>query len=86
MADLDVIKYPFITEKATLSMEKNNTLQFLVGRQARKEQIKAAVEETYNVKVVKVTTMITSRGEKKASVTLAPENSAEEIASRLGIF
>ena len=86
MAELDVIKYPFITEKATLSMEKNNTLQFLVGRQARKEQIKDAVQEMYNVKVVKVTTMLTPRGQKKALVTLAPENSAEEIASRLGIF
>jgi large subunit ribosomal protein L23 len=83
---IDVIKYPFITEKATLSMEKNNTLQFMVGRQARKEQIKEAVEAMYNVKVTKVTTMITSRGEKKALVTLAPGNSAEEIASRLGIF
>ena len=83
---IDVIKYPFITEKATLSMEKNNTLQFLVGRQARKEQIKDAVQEMYNVKVVKVTTMLTPRGQKKALGTLAPENSAEEIASRLGIF
>lgn len=81
-----VIKYPFITEKATLSMEKNNTLQFLVGREARKEQIKKAVEDMYNVKVIKVQTMITPRGEKKALVTLSPENSAEEIASRLGIF
>ena len=86
MADIGVIKYPFITEKATLSMEKNNTLQFLVGRQARKEQIKKAVEDMYNVKVVKVTTMITSKGAKKALVTLSAENSAEEIASRLGIF
>jgi large subunit ribosomal protein L23 len=81
-----VIKYPFITEKATLSMEKSNTLQFLVGREARKEQIRKAVQDMYNVKVLKVTTMITPRGEKKALVTLAPENSAEEIASRLGIF
>jgi large subunit ribosomal protein L23 len=38
------------------------------------------------VKVVKVTTQITPRGGKKAIVTLAPENSAEEIASRLGVF
>lgn len=83
---MSIIKYPFITEKATLSMEKNNTLQFLVGREARKEQIKKAVEEMYNVKVVKVTTMLTPYGEKKALVTLSPENSAEEIASRLGIF
>jgi large subunit ribosomal protein L23 len=82
----DVIKYPFITEKATLSMEKNNSLQFLVDRRARKEQITKAVQDMYNVKVIKVTTLISPKGEKKAIVTLSPENSAEEIASRLGIF
>ena len=82
----EVIKYPFITEKASLSMEKNNSLQFLVDRRARKEQILKAVENMYNVKVVKVTTLISPKGEKKAIVTLSPENSAEEIASRLGIF
>lgn len=81
-----IIKYPFITEKATLSMDKNNTLQFLVDIKARKEQIKDAVEGMYNVKVVKVTTLITARGDKKAIVTLSTENSAEEIASRLGVF
>jgi large subunit ribosomal protein L23 len=81
-----IIKYPFITEKATLSLDKNNTLQFMVDMSARKGQIRKAVEEMYNVKVVKVTTLITSRGGKKAIVTLAPENSAEEIASRLGVF
>jgi large subunit ribosomal protein L23 len=81
-----IIKYPFITEKATLSLDKNNTLQFMVDMSARKEQIRKAVEEMYNVKVVKVTTQITSRGGKKAIVTLSPESSAEEIASRLGVF
>jgi large subunit ribosomal protein L23 len=81
-----IIKYPFITEKATLSLDKNNTLQFMVDMGAKKGQIKKAVEEMYSVKVVKVTTQITSRGDKKAIVTLAPENSAEEIASRLGVF
>jgi large subunit ribosomal protein L23 len=81
-----IIKYPFITEKATLSLDKNNTLQFMVDMGAKKGQIKRAVEEMYSVKVVKVTTQITSRGDKKAIVTLAPENSAEEIASRLGVF
>lgn len=83
---MECIKYPFITEKATLSMEKNNSLQFLVDRRARKEQITKAVQDMYNVKVIKVTTLISPKGEKKAIVTLSPENSAEEIASRLGIF
>jgi len=83
---MECIKYPFITEKATLSMSKNNSIQFLVDRRARKEQILKAVETMYNVKVIKVTTLISPKGEKKAIVTLSPENSAEEIASRLGIF
>ena len=81
-----IIKYPFITEKATLSLDKNNTLQFMVDMRATKPQIKKAIEEMYNVKVVKVTTQITARGGKKAVVTLSAENRAEEIASRLGVF
>ena len=81
-----IIKYPFITEKATLSLDKNNTLQFMVDMKATKPQIRKAIEEMYNVKVLKVTTQITSRGGKKAVVTLSAENSAEEIASRLGVF
>lgn len=81
-----VIKYPFITEKATLSLDKNNTLQFMVEMNAKKPQIAKAVEEMYNVKVVKVTTQITARGGKKAIVTLSPESSAEEVAGRMGVF
>ena len=55
-----IIKYPFITEKATLSLDKNNTLQFMVDMGAKKGQIKKAVEEMYSVKVVKVTSDISN--------------------------
>ena len=38
------------------------------------------------VKVEKVNTLITMKGEKKAYVKLKPEYDASEIAARLGLF
>jgi large subunit ribosomal protein L23 len=73
------------TEKTTLLMEKENKLTFIVDKRATKNEIKKAVEELYGVKVVKVNTLITPEGEKKAYVKLAPEYKAEEVASRLGV-
>ncbi|GGM71964.1 50S ribosomal protein L23 [Thermogymnomonas acidicola] len=80
-----VILTPVATEKTMLMMEKENKLTFIVHRAARKADIKKAVEESFNVKVVKVNVVIGKEG-KKAIVKLAPEFSAEEIAGRIGIF
>ena len=73
------------TEKTTILLERNNTLTFIVRRDATKNEIKRAVEELYEVKVEKVNTLITPDGQKKAYVKLAPEYKAEDIASRLGV-
>ncbi len=73
------------TEKAHQLRLKNNVLTFIVDRRATKRDIKEAVEKLYGVKVVKVNTLITPRGEKKAYVKLAPEYDAEDIAARIGI-
>ncbi len=77
---------PLHTEKALNYIEFYNTLVFLVDRRATKGQIKQAVEKIFNVKVEKVRTLITPKGEKKAFVKLAEGYSAEEIATRLGIL
>jgi large subunit ribosomal protein L23 len=82
----DVIIRPVHTEKALMLIEKNNTLTFIVRRDATKPEIRNAVEKLYNVKVVKVNTLITPKGEKKAYVRLAPEYKASEIASRIGLI
>jgi large subunit ribosomal protein L23 len=79
----DVIVAPVITEKATMASE-NNQVVFKVRRTATKPQIKAAVEQLFNVKVTGVNTLLrkgktkTFRGMrgvqqdvKKAIVTLA---------------
>jgi large subunit ribosomal protein L23 len=67
-------------------VDSNNTLEFLVDMRATKPEIRKSLEELYNVEVMSVRTMITSRGEKKAIVKLAGEGSANELATRLGLL
>lgn len=52
-----IIKKPIITEKMTAISEKLNKYGFIVDIRANKLQIKAAVEELYNVNVTAVNTM-----------------------------
>jgi large subunit ribosomal protein L23 len=81
-----IIKSPFVTEKVTGMIDSNDTLEFLVDMRATKPQIKKALAELYNIEVLAVRTMITSRGQKKAIVKLAGEGSANELATRLGLL
>ena len=81
-----VIIRPLITEKTFELIEKENKLVFIVERKANKGQIKKAIEKIHNVRVIKINTLITSRGEKKAFIKLHPDNSAQDIAIDLGVF
>jgi large subunit ribosomal protein L23 len=74
------------TQKAVSLIEKENKLTFIVRLEATKEDVKRAVEKLYGVKVEKVNTLITPRGEKKAYVKLKPEYKASELAVKLGII
>ena len=82
----DLIRRPLITEKATMLLE-NNQYTFEVTPQATKTEIKAAIEELFDVKVIGVNTMNPPRKKrrvgrfaghrphyKRAIVTLAPED------------
>jgi large subunit ribosomal protein L23 len=53
---LNVLRAPVISEKSTAAQEKN-TLVFKVLKDATKEEIKAAVEMIFNVKVEGVRTL-----------------------------
>lgn len=86
MNPVDVILYPLMTESASLMVEKDNKLLFAVNMKAGKKDIKQAVEELYEVKVDKITVLITPRGTKKAFVKLAPEFKASDVAIKLGIL
>jgi len=86
MDSFDVIFYPLMTESASLMVEKDNKLIFIVNLKAGKTDVKKAVEQLYEVKVAKITTLITPQGEKKAFVKLTPEYKASDVAIKLGIL
>ena len=82
----EVIFYPLMTEAASLMVEKDNKLIFVVNVKAGKSDVKKAVEELYEVKVDRITVLITPQGEKKAFVKLKPEHKASDVAIKLGIL
>ena len=59
----DVIVSPVITEKATMASEANKVV-FNVKKTATKQEIKAAVERLFDVKVESVNTLL-RKGKKK---------------------
>lgn len=84
MNTFDILRRPVITEKST-DMQEQGRYTFEVTGRATKHQIRSAVEEAFDVKVIKVNTMhVRGKGKrfgprptvrpswKKAIVTLAP--------------
>ena len=84
---MGILIKPIVTEKLTAETEKYNRYGFIVDREANKLQIKAAVEQFYNVTVKDVNTvnyhgkrksryMLRGRANhfKKAYVTLAGDD------------
>jgi large subunit ribosomal protein L23 len=82
----NIIIYPLMTESASVMVEKDNKLIFIVNLKAGKEDVKRAVETLYEVKVSKVNLLITPQGDKKAFVKLTPEFRASDVAIKLGIL
>ena len=86
----NIIKYPIVSNKA-LELVNDNRYSFIVDRSSTKTSIKLAIEELFDVKVIKVNTCNIPRKKKrigkyigwksqykKALVTLA-ENSVINI-------
>jgi len=82
----EIIHFPLMTESASLMVEKDNKLIFIVNRNAGKADVKRAVEVLYEVKVKKINLLITPQGVKKAFVKLTPEFRASDVAIKLGIL
>ena len=79
-----VVVRPYITERTFEQIERENKLCFIVSDSASKKQIANAVEVLYEVEVRAVNTARTFVG-KKAFVRLTEENSAAELATKLGL-
>ncbi len=82
----EIISYPLMTESASMMVEKDNKLIFVVNLKAGKADVKRAVEVMYEVKVANVNMLITPQGVKKAFVKLKPEYRASDVAIKLGIL
>jgi large subunit ribosomal protein L23 len=82
----EIVIRPVVTEASLEAVDMENKLTFFVDLRSNKNMIRWAVETLYEVVVERVNTLITPTGEKKAFVKLAPEYSAGELATRLGIF
>ena len=81
-----VVQYPLVTEKAMNKMDFENKLEFVCDADATKTDIRSDVEERFEVRVTKVNTQVTMKGNKKATVTLHEEDDAQDVASRIGVF
>jgi large subunit ribosomal protein L23 len=88
-----VLLTPYVTEKSLNRMSgtpiqgnrDGNRLEFIVRRDANKQDIKEAFERRYEVKVERVNTRIMKDG-KHAIIKLTKDFSAEEVGMRIGIF
>ena len=76
---------PIVTEKAVMMIERENVLTFEVDKRKNKEEIKKEIEETFEIKIEKIRTLI--KGNKKyAYVKLKKEFLAIDLATKLGLM
>ncbi len=88
-----IILHPYVTEKTMNAMsgtpvqdlKDGNRLEFVVRKDATKEDIRRAFEEKFEAKVDKVNIKIMRDG-KHAIIKLKEGYSAEDIGMRIGIF
>lgn len=83
MEAIYVIKKPLISEKATYGMNEEKRYTFLVDRTASKDDIKAAVEQLYKVRVVGVNTQVRKGKERRLKYGLVVEPTTKKAVVRL---
>jgi large subunit ribosomal protein L23 len=83
---VEKLKHIVPSEKATMMIDSENKLQFIVDLRASKDEIKQEMERVFETPVRSVRTMITFKGEKKAIIKLEEEGKAKEIGTSLGIL
>ena len=76
---------PVTTEKAVRLIELQNTLVFEVDRRKAKTALKKEIEETFNVKIESINTLI-RLNKKYAYVRLVAKNPAIDVATKLGMI
>lgn len=68
--NMEILKKPILTEKASALTEKLNVFTFSVNHKANKLQIKSAIEKLYGVTITSINTMVVD-GKAKSRYTKA---------------
>ena len=76
---------PIVTEKAVMLIELKNILVFELDKRMARDEIKKQIEETFNVKVEKVNTLVRDN-KKYAYIKLKKDYPAIDVATKLGLI
>lgn len=76
---------PVMTEKAVMMIERDNVITFVVSKIKEKTEIKKEIEETFDVQVDKIRTLIKDN-KKYVYAKLKGETLAIDIAGKLGLM
>lgn len=76
---------PITTEKAVMSIEKDNTLTFETSMKQTRTEIKKELEDLLEIKIKKIRTLI-KNNKKYAYVKLKGGTLAIDIATKLGLM
>ena len=78
-----IVKRPILTEKSTFTMNEGKQYAFEVDRSATKDQVKAAVQHIYNVRVLSVNTQVKKGKHRRVKYGLTIEPSTKKATVRL---
>jgi len=76
---------PLITEKAVMMIERENVLTFEFDKRLSKTGIKKQIEETFDVKIDRIRTLIRNN-KKYVYAKLNKKNLAIDLATKLGLM
>jgi large subunit ribosomal protein L23 len=79
----EIIKKPLITEKTSVATDKYNKYVFCVHSKANKNQIKKAIEELYDVRVLSVNTNITPGKLKRVGSSIKKTSNVKKALVKL---
>ncbi len=73
------------SEKSSMLLERNNKLTLIIDSRTDRATLIEELKAIYGLKVLKVNVLHTSKGEKKAMVTLDKSHTPDEIATKFGL-
>ena len=81
----DVVFKPVVSEKSYDLIQDNNTYTFFVDKRSNKTEIKQAVQEIFDVRVVSVNTMNRKGKQKRTGYVLGRRASSKRALVKLAV-